>query len=82
MAKKNTTTRQSKSKARKMFSIGSNPNAAGIDIGANFSSPSHSRGSRGGKFQKVRLFTSDLHRLADWLTEDGIETVAIESTGV
>jgi hypothetical protein len=26
--------------------------------------------------------TSDLHRLADWLTEDGIETVAMESTGV
>ena len=27
-------------------------------------------------------FTSDLHRLADWLIEHGIETVVMESTGV
>lgn len=27
-------------------------------------------------------FTGDLHRLADWLTQCGIETVAMESTGV
>jgi hypothetical protein len=27
-------------------------------------------------------FTEDLHRLADWLTACGVDTVAMESTGV
>ena len=36
MAKKNPTSRQSKSKARKSVLERINPNAAGIDIGANF----------------------------------------------
>ena len=27
-------------------------------------------------------FTADLHRLADWLTACGVETVVMESTGV
>jgi len=36
MAKKNTTRRKSKSKARKSVLERINPNAAGIDIGANF----------------------------------------------
>ena len=27
-------------------------------------------------------FTADLHRLADWLAECGVDTVAMESTGV
>ena len=27
-------------------------------------------------------FTADLYRLADWLAECGVETVAMESTGV
>ena len=36
MGKKNTTSRKSKSKARKSVLERINPNAAGIDIGANF----------------------------------------------
>lgn len=29
-----------------------------------------------------RTFTADLHRLAGWLKRCGVETVAMESTGV
>jgi hypothetical protein len=32
--------------------------------------------------RKFGPFTSDLHRLADWLSEHRIETVVMESTGV
>lgn len=52
------------------------PKAAGIDIGSH---------AHYGSDQPVRSFlsfTADLYRLADWLSECGIETVAMESTGV
>jgi hypothetical protein len=32
--------------------------------------------------RKFRTFTADLHRLADWLVQCGVKTVAMESTGV
>ena len=32
--------------------------------------------------QEFEAFTTDLYRLANWLTECGVETVAMESTGV
>ena len=32
--------------------------------------------------RRFHAFTGDLHRLADWLVACGIETVAMESTGV
>ena len=32
--------------------------------------------------QTFQAFTTDLHRMADWLIETGIKTVAMESTGV
>ena len=32
--------------------------------------------------QEFAAFTSDLYRLADWLTECRVKTVAMESTGV
>ena len=60
------------------------PNAAGIDIGSSshyVCVPSHKVGSD----KSVRCFgsfTSDLSSLADWLVSLGIETVAMESTGV
>ena len=58
------------------------PNAAGIDIGATeiFVAVPADRDP-----QHVRCFptfTQDLYALADWLTQCGIETVAMESTGV
>ena len=53
-----------------------NPSAAGIDIGATeiFVAVAADR--------SFATFTEDLHRLADWLESCGIETVAMESTGV
>ncbi len=59
-----------------------NLHAAGIDIGATshfVAVPSS------GDPQPVRdfgAFTRDLHQLADWLESCGVETVAMESTGV
>ena len=50
-------------------------NAAGLDIGATeiWACVPEDR---------VETFTVDLHRLADWLEKCGVETVAMESTGV
>jgi transposase len=58
------------------------PNAAGLDIGAReiwcCVPPERAE-------QTVRAFgtfTTDLHQLADWLLACGIDTVAMESTGI
>jgi len=61
-----------------------NLNAAGIDVGA----ASHcvavpdGRDPEGGDVRAFGAFTADLYALADWLSRCGIETVAMESTGV
>jgi transposase len=59
-----------------------NPNAAGIDIGADshWVSVPQSRDSQ--PVRRFGCFTSDLYALAKWLKECQIETVAMESTGV
>ena len=69
MAKKNTTTGKSKSKARKNVLERINPNAAGIDIGANFHLVAIPEDRTEENIRKFGPFTSDLHRLADWLSE-------------
>ncbi len=59
-----------------------NPNAAGIDIGADrhwVSVPSRSDDENVKSFS---CFTGDLYQMADWLRDCGVETVAMESTGV
>ena len=59
-----------------------NPNAAGIDI---FSKEHYVTVPEGRSEERVRTFksfTEDLHVLAQWLKSCGIETVAMESTGV
>jgi len=58
------------------------PNAAGVDIGAReiFVSVPPDRDPE--PVRSYATFTEDLHRLADWLKSCGIETVAMESTGV
>lgn len=59
------------------------PNAAGIDLGSKehwVAGP-----PREDQIPNVERFgttTPELNRLADWLSEKGIETVAMESTGV
>src|SRR5882724_5719460 len=59
-----------------------NTNAAGIDIGATFHVVAVSEERCDSPVRTFRTFTSDLHSLADWLTEVGVQTVAMESTGV
>ena len=58
------------------------PNAAGLDIGSReiWACIPPERGEEGVK--AFGTFTPDLNRLADWLVNNGIETVALESTGV
>ena len=58
------------------------PNAAGIDIGSasHFVAVPPDRDDE--PVREFRSFTAELERLADWLAECGIDTVAMESTGV
>lgn len=58
------------------------PNAAGIDIGsaAHFVAVPPDRDDE--PVREFASFTADLHRLADWLDACGVNTVAMESTGV
>ena len=59
-----------------------NLNAAGVDVGAgsHFVAVPESRCPQ--PVHEYASFTADLYRLADWLAECGVETVAMESTGV
>jgi transposase len=59
-----------------------NLNAAGIDIGADFHWVAIPADRAETPVRKFGAFTNDLHRLADWLIEHGIDTVVMESTGV
>ena len=58
------------------------PNAAGIDIGhrEHWCAVPSDRCER--PVRPFGTFTEDLERMADWLRECGIRTVAMESTGV
>ena len=59
-----------------------NPNAAGIDAGAEQHWVSVPEDRSDEPVRKFGTFTADLHALADWLIECGVTTVAIEATGV
>lgn len=61
-----------------------NINAAGIDIGAqlHYVAVPNGRDPEGQDVRHFSTFTADLHKLADWLRECKIDTVAMESTGV
>lgn len=56
--------------------------AAGIDIGSRFHVVAVGSDLCDEPVQTFQAFTSDLLRMTDWLTEVGIKTVAMESTGV
>jgi transposase len=58
------------------------PNAAGIDVGSNEHWVSVPADRDAEPIRRFEGFTSDLYALADWLKACGIETVAMESTGV
>jgi transposase len=59
-----------------------NKMAAGIDIGSRSHFVAVPEGCDDICVREFRSFTADLHELANWLEKCGIETVAMESTGV
>lgn len=59
-----------------------NPNAAGIDIGAEEHYVAVPVGRDEVSVRAFKSFTSDLHELMSWLKCCGVDTVAMESTGV
>ena len=59
-----------------------NLNAAGVDIGAEEIYAAVPKGRDEESVRSFLTFTEDLHQLADWLAACGVETVAMESTGV
>ncbi len=61
------------------------PNAAGIDVGASshwVAVPRHLAEQAGEPVREFGAMTDDLNALADWLLACGVDTVALESTGV
>jgi transposase len=58
------------------------PNAAGIDVGnsTHYVAVRPDRDTE--PVRRFDCFTADLHRLADWLLQCGVTTVAMQSTGV
>jgi hypothetical protein len=58
------------------------PNAAGIDIGSDSHFVAVPPDRDDEPVREFRSFTVNLMRLADWLAACGIDTVAMESTGV
>ena len=58
------------------------PHAAGIDVGnsAHYVAVRPDRNSQ--PVRRFECFTADLHRLAEWLHSCGVQTVALQSTGV
>jgi transposase len=58
------------------------PNAAGLDVGATFHVVAVPPDRAEDSVRTFRSFTGDLQRLADWLQEVGVTTIAMESTGV
>lgn len=61
-----------------------NINAAGIDIGAqkHYVAVPKGRDPQGHDVRHFETFTTDLYVLADWLKQCGIDTVAMEATGI
>jgi transposase len=58
------------------------PNAAGLDIGSREIWASVPPDRAGETVKRFGTFTPDLHQLAGWLVGNGVDTVAMESTGV
>jgi transposase len=59
-----------------------NPNAAGIDIASTVHYVAVPEEKCKENVRSFKSFTCDLHKLANWLIECEVDTVAMESTGV
>lgn len=69
------------SRKRVAFEL-THPNAAGVDIGAASHYVAVPPDRDDEPVREFPSFTEDLERLADWLAACGVDTVAMESTGV
>src|SRR5947208_5634026 len=58
------------------------PNAAGVDVGNSTHYVAVRPDRDPNPVRRFDCFTADLHRLADWLQQCGVTTVAMQSTGV
>ena len=58
------------------------PNAAAIDVGATMHMAAVRADRAPEPVRSFGTFTADLHRLVDWFTECGVETVVMESTSI
>src|ERR1700730_8762275 len=58
------------------------PYAAGIDVGNSAHYVAVRPDRDPDSVRRFECFTADLHRLADWLQQCGVTTVAMQSTGV
>ena len=81
LAQRNRTSPPRSGKARAALSL-MHPNAAGIDIGSASHYVAVPPDRDDEPVREFASFTADLHRLADWLAACGVDTVAMESTGV
>lgn len=68
-------------RARPALSL-THPNAAGIDIGSASHYVAVPPDRDEAPVREFKSFTADLNALADWLQACGVDTVAMESTGV
>ncbi len=71
-----------KSKKTRVGLASLNPKAAGIDLGSKTHWVAIPPGSADETVRSFDCFTTDLEKMASWLREHGITTVAMESTGV
>ena len=78
--------RRKQSKANKSVSLQVlpviNPNAAGVDVGAKMHVVAVPCDRDPQPVRTFGAFTPDLHEMAAWLKRCGIQTVALESTGI
>jgi transposase len=78
--------RKKKSKASKRVTFQGlsliHPHAAGIDVGAKEHVVAVPSDRDPQPVRTFQAFTPDLHELAAWLKRCGIQTVALESTGI
>ena len=58
------------------------PHAAGIDVGGSSHWVAVPAGSAEEPVREFGAMTDDLHAMADWLLSCGVDTVALESTGI
>lgn len=81
MAQRNRNLSSLPGKSRSALTL-THPNAAGIDIGSASHYVAVPPDRDDEPVREFASFTADLHALADWLTACGVDTVAMESTGV